>query len=322
MEIIIQLKKEVIKIASELNFKDSFDIAIIGCGPAGLSAAVNGAIRKKKIAIFGTDFCTPKLNHAPHIDNYLGLHNITGEELREKFLNHVKAMGLEINENRVTGIYSDENGFTLQSRDQFYKASTIVLAPGVSTVKPISQEIDYLGRGVSYCATCDGPLYKGKKVIVLAYNEEGLEEANFLAEIASEVILVSIFKEAEKKINKLDEKIQVIKGNPIGIIGEMWATGVELDDQKLTADGIFIIRESVLPDQLVPGLEVSSNGIVVDRNCATNIPGVFAAGDCTGGPYQLSKATGEGQIACLNAVKYVDDLKNRKKESEKELVKI
>lgn len=303
----------MIEIENELDFKGIYDIAIVGCGPAGLSAAVNGVIRKKKIAIFGTDFCTPKLHHAPHIDNYLGLHNITGEELREKFLNHVKGMGLEINHNRITGIYPGEDGFNLQSRDRFYKASAIVLAPGVNTVQPINQEIDYLGRGVSYCATCDGPLYKGKKVILLAYNEEGVEEANFLAEIASEVLLVALFKEADKMINKLDDKIHVVMGKPKGIIGEMWATGVELEDQTLTADGIFIIRDSVLPDQLVPGLEVSSNGIVVDRNCATNIPGVFAAGDCTGGPYQLSKATGEGQVACLNAVKYIDALKDRKK---------
>ncbi|WP_420796001.1 NAD(P)/FAD-dependent oxidoreductase [Desulforamulus profundi] len=148
---------------NELNIKDQFDIAIIGCGPAGLSAAVNGAIRKKKIGIFGTDFCSPKLHHAPHINNYLGLHNMTGEELRKRFLEHVKAMGLEIYKNKVTGAYPGEGGFILQSRDLFYKAGAVIIATGVSTVKPIQQELDYLGRGVSYCATCDGPCTKGKR---------------------------------------------------------------------------------------------------------------------------------------------------------------
>ncbi len=307
---------------NELNIKDQFDIAIIGCGPAGLSAAVNGAIRKKKIGIFGTDFCSLKLHNAPHIDNYLGLHNMTGAELLKRFLEHVKAMGLEIYKNKITGAYPGEGGFILQSRDLFYRAGAVIIATGVSTVKPIQQELDYLGRGVSYCATCDGPLYKGRKVVVLAYNREGLEEANFLSEIAREVLLVSLVKEEDARGITLDEKIQRIEGKPVGIIGDMWATGVALEGQELTADGIFIIRESVLPDQLVPGLDISNKGIVIDRSGATNIPGVFAAGDCTGAPYQLSKATGEGQVAALSAVKYLDELRNKVKETAKELATV
>lgn len=307
---------------NEMKIKDQFDIAIIGCGPAGLSAAVNGAIRKKKIGILGTDFCSPKLHHAPHIGNYLGLHKMTGEELRKRFMDHVKAMRLQILKSKVTGAYPEEGGFILQSRDLFYKAGAVIIATGVSTIKPIQQELDYLGRGVSYCATCDGPLYKGKKVIVLAYNREGLEEANFLAEIAQEVQLVSLVKEEDARGVNLDGKIKVIEGKPNGIIGEMWATGVALEGQALTADGIFIIRDSVLPDQLVPGLNVSNKGIVIDRSGATNVPGVFAAGDCTGAPYQLSKAAGEGQVAALSAVKYLDEQKNKAKEATKELVTV
>lgn len=297
--------------SSDINVLDTFDIAIIGCGPAGLSAAINGAIRKKKVGIFGTDFCSPKLHHAPHIDNYLGLHNITGEELRQKFLHHLKAMDLEIKQSKVTGVYPDQNGFTLQSRDKFYAAKTVILASGVNTIKPIEQEIEYLGRGVSYCATCDGPLYKGKKVIILAYNKEGLAEANFLAELAAEVTLVSQVKEQDAQGIQLANDIKVINGKPLRIIGEIWATGVALDSGEIQADGIFIIRDTVLPDQLVPGLDFSNKGINVDRTGATNIAGVFAAGDCTGVPYQLSKATGEGQVAALSAVKFIDELKDK-----------
>lgn len=295
--------------SSEVNLLDTFDIAIIGCGPAGLSAAINGTIRKKKVGIFGTDFCSPKLHHAPHIDNYLGFYNVKGEELRQKFLQHVKAMGLEIKQSKVTGVYPDQNGFTLQSRNSFYAAKTVILACGVNTIKPIEQEIEYLGRGVSYCATCDGPLYKGKKVIILAYNKEGLEEANFLAELASEVTLVSQVKEQDAQGIQLNKSIKMVNDKPLKIIGEVWATGVALASGDIHADGIFIIRDSVLPDQLVPGLEFSNKGITLDRTGATNIPGVFAAGDCTGAPYQLSKATGEGQVAALSAVKFIDELK-------------
>ncbi|ABO50274.1 Thioredoxin-disulfide reductase [Desulforamulus reducens MI-1] len=303
---------------NEMNIVSEYDIAIVGCGPAGLSAAINAVIRKKKIGVFGTEFCSPKLHHAPHVDNYLGFQHITGEDLRLKFLNHAKDMGITINKNKVTGVFPDKKGFTLQSRDKFYLAKSVILATGVSTLKPIEQEIEYLGRGVSYCATCDGPLYKGKKVIVLAYNREGLEEANFLAELASEVILVSLVKEKDSQGIRLSDNISRVNGKPQAIIGEMWASGVALENEKIYADGIFIIRESVLPDQLVPGLEVSQKGILVERSGATNIPGIFAAGDCIGAPYQLSKATGEGQVAALSAVKYLDEFNySNKEEAEK-----
>lgn len=294
-----------------LNITDQFELVVVGCGPAGLSAAINGTIRKKKVGIFGTDFCSPKLHHAPHIDNYLGLPNITGEELRKKFFDHLKQNNIKINKNKITGIYPEEHGFLLQARDKFYKTTAVVLATGVSTIKPINQELDFLGRGVAYCTTCDGPLYKGKSVIVLAYNREGLEEANFLAEIADKVYMVPLFKEADAKGIELNTKIEIVQGKPIGVIGDMWATGVALEGRELHADGVFIVRDSVLPDQLVPGLEVSNKGIIIDRSCATNIPGVFAAGDCTGAPYQLCKAAGEGQVAALQAVKYLDELKNK-----------
>ncbi|GAB6181014.1 FAD-dependent oxidoreductase [Desulfotomaculum defluvii] len=298
---------------SDMNIVDYFEIAIVGCGPAGLSAAINGAIRKKKVGIFGTDFCSPKLHHAPHIDNYLGFHHITGEDLRQRFLHHVEAMELVINQSKVTGVFPDEKGFILQSRDKFFSAKTVILASGVSTIKPIEKELEYLGRGVSYCATCDGPLYKGKKVAVLAYNREGLDEANFLSELATEVILVSLVKEKDAQGIHLNKNIKVVSGKPLGIVGELWATGVALDNGEIQADGIFIIRESVLPDQLVPGLNITKQGITIDRSGATNIPGIFAAGDCTGAPYQLSKATGEGQVAALSAVKFIDELKSNTK---------
>ena len=299
---------------SSESIHELYDLAVVGCGPAGLAAALNGTIRKKKIFLFGTDFCSPKLHHAPKIENYLGLPNITGEELRKKFLAHLQEVKLKVNQNKISGIYPEGENFTLQSRDKFFKARAVILATGVNTVKPIQRELDYLGRGVSYCATCDGPLYKDRKVIVLAYNRDGLEEANFLSEIASEVLLVPLLKEEEAARVRLNEKIKVVKGKAMGITGEMWATGVALEDQQLTADGVFIVRESVLPDQLVPGLKVGSQGIEVDRWGATNIPGVFAAGDCTGAPYQLSKATGEGQVAALSAAKYLDELKSKVKE--------
>lgn len=285
-----------------------YDLAVVGCGPAGLSAALNGQIRRKKVIILGTEFCSPKLHSSPKIENYLGLAGITGAELRQKFLKHIESVGLSVTKAKVTGIYPEENGFLLQSKGVDFHARAVVLATGVTTVKPLANEVEFLGRGVSYCATCDGPLYKGKRVLVLAYNQEALEEANFLADIAAEVMMVPLLKEKKPgEAVALNPKIKVIEDVPKAITGEHWATGVALEQQQLDVDGIFVLRDSILPDQLVPGLQVEPDGIKVDRNLATNIDGIFAAGDCTGRPYQLAKSTGEGQVAALSAAKYLDN---------------
>lgn len=141
----------------------------------------------------------------------------------------------------------------------------------------------------------------------MAYNQEALAEANFLAEIVTEVTVINLLKEKTQASELARKpKIKVIEDIPKAITGEYWATGLALEKQQLEVDGVFVIRDTILPDQLVPGLEVTPGGIKVNRDLATSIEGIFAAGDCTGGPYQLSKAAGEGQVAALNAVKYVD----------------
>lgn len=140
--------------------EEIYDIAVVGCGPAGLAAALNGQIRRKKMLILGSEFCSPKLHSSPKIENYLGLWAVTGEELRQKFLKHIENAGLKINQDKVTGIYPGEDVFILQSKDTAYQARAVILATGVTTVKPIDKEVEFLGRGVSYCATCDGPFIK------------------------------------------------------------------------------------------------------------------------------------------------------------------
>ncbi len=277
------------------------DVAIVGCGPAGLSAAINVKIRNLDFVLLGVDFCTPKLYKAEKVNNYLGFYNISGQELRKNYLNHVKEMGIEINQGKVDNIYDQGDYYTLTSRDTSYKAYSIILAVGVSNAKYLPGEEDLLGSGVSYCATCDGALYRGKDVAVVAYTNEGIEEAEFLAELVEKVYFVPQFDFAGEfeadNITIINEKVEKING-------EMKVENLVLANSTVDLDGVFILREVTPPDKLLYGLDIENKHLKVNEQMETNLPGVYAAGDCTGIPYQLSRAVGQGQIAGLNASTY------------------
>ncbi len=281
------------------------DIVIVGCGPAGLSAAINATIRNKSIALLGGETCSHKMAVTPRVENYLGFAAIKGDELRRQFIQHAEQMGITIEHARVDAIYPmGEPGFTIVTKAAEVTAKAVILALGVTAANYLPNEQKFLGRGVSYCATCDGPLYRGKTVAVVAYTKEAEEEARYLAEIAGEVIYIPLYKDPAA----LPERVKVIKQKPKAVRGESIATHLEMDGEWIRTDGIFVLREVTPVDQLVPGLEIENRVIKVNRDLETNIPGVFAAGDCTGKPYQLLKAAGEGQVAALNAVRYLDTL--------------
>ena len=141
-----------------------YDIAIIGSGPAGLSAAVNAKIRNNNFIIFGNKNLSTKIEKAPSIDNYLGLYGISGMDLKQHFVDHINSMDIEIDERKITNVYAMGDYFALMSGDDMYEATTVILATGVEYGKPIKGEEEFLGKGVGYCATCDAPLYKDKKV--------------------------------------------------------------------------------------------------------------------------------------------------------------
>ncbi|AFM00347.1 MULTISPECIES: NAD(P)/FAD-dependent oxidoreductase [Desulfitobacterium] len=284
--------------------KSHYQLAIVGCGPAGMSAALNAKIRNKDFILLGSDFCSPKLAKAPQIDNYLGFHEIKGEDLRQNFLNHVKAMGIEIVPWKVLNIYPGPP-FTLVGNNESFEADAVILATGVSPTKLLPGETDLLGRGVGYCATCDGPLYKGKKVAIISYSHEGEAEANFMAEICSEVYYLPFYKE----VGRLDSRIIQKKARIKEIFGTQQVEKLVLDSEEIPVDGVFVLRESLPAEQIVPGLDMEKGAIKVNRDLETSVPGLFAAGDCSGQPYQLNKAVGEGGTAALNAIKYLDEMK-------------
>lgn len=288
-----------------LTLKDHYELAIIGCGPAGLSAALNAKIRNRDFILLGSEVCSPKLSKAPQVDNWLGFPEIEGEELRQRFLNHIKEKNIPITPFKVTNIYPGPP-YTLIGKDQSFEADTVIIATGVSAEKLFPGEAELLGLGVGYCATCDGPLYKDKKVAIISYNQEGEDEANYMTNICSKVYYIPYYKEFEK----LDPRVEVKSAKVKRILGDKRVEKLDLGEEQLPVDGVFILRDTLPAQQLISGLEMEDAAIKVNHKLETSMPGLYAAGDCTGQPYQLIKAAGEGGTAALQAVKYLDNLKS------------
>jgi thioredoxin reductase (NADPH) len=283
---------------------ERYDIAIIGTGPAGLEAAINAKIRNKNIILFGNKDLSAKLIKAPKINNFLGFYDITGKELKNHFSDHIKAMGINIVNEKINNIYAMGDYFALMVNEKMYEAKTIILATGISYTKALRGEEEFLGKGVGYCATCDAPLYKGKTVVIVGYNKESEEETNYVSELSSKTYYIPMYKGDYN----LNPNVEIINSKPRKIVGEDRVTKLILENGEISTDGIFMLRDSVSPGQLVPGLEMDGGHIKVDRSMKTNIEGCFAAGDCTGKPYQYIKSAGEGLVAAASAVDYLDKL--------------
>ena len=286
--------------------KDHYELAIIGCGPAGMSAALNAKIRNRDFVLLGSEFCSPKLSKAPQVENWIGFPEISGEELRQRFLNHVKQKEIPIMQFKVTNIYPGPP-YTLVGKDRSFEADTVIVATGVSVEKLFPGEAELLGSGVGYCATCDGPLYRNKQVAIISYNQEGEDEANYMADICSRVYYIPYYK----NILKLDPRVEVKNSKVKKLVGDRTVEQLDLGDEQLVVNGVFILRETLPAEQLVSGLEMEDAAIKVNHKLETSMPGLFAAGDCTGQPYQLIKAAGEGGTAALQAVKYLDKSKTQ-----------
>ena len=285
---------------------ERYDIAIIGTGPAGLEAAITSKVRNKKVLLIGSKGSSDKVAKAHTIQNYLGLPDVSGEDMSKAFLDHATKMGIEITEDKVNAVYSMGKYFALQGHNGDYEASSVIVAAGMTAMKPFPGEMENLGRGVSYCATCDAALYKGKTAIILAYSEEDESEAEFLAERAEKVYYLPQYEYHGNMSNNIEVSLEA---KPESIEMKEGKAILKTNDLAFSADGIFILREQVAPSQLVPGLEMDGNHIKVDRSMATNINGLFACGDITGAPYQYIKAAGEGNVAALSAVSYLNNLK-------------
>lgn len=279
------------------------DLVIIGGGPAGLSAAINAKARNKTALVVTNDYRESPLYRAERLDNYLGMPGFTGAQFLDACQKHAEDMGVEFREGRVLNIMPMGETCYLSIGSEVEEARSVVLATGVSRGKKFAGEAEFLGRGVSYCATCDGMLYRDKPVAVVGLSPDAPEEANYLQGIGCQVTYVS-----GKKTEGLDPGISLVKLGKLEIIGEETVTGLKVGENVISCDCVFLLRHAIPPTDLLPDLALEDGFVKVDREMKTNLAGVFAAGDCTGLPLQLSKAVGEGLVAGQMAADYVDTL--------------
>lgn len=267
------------------------DVAIIGGGPAAISAALTLRQRGKSAVIVSADADRSHLAKAEKVNNYPGMVGMSGKEMLEIMQKQAEEQGVFFMHGRATTIMPMGESFGIAVGSEFLEAEAVILALGISMGRPFAGETEFLGRGVSYCATCDGMLYRNKNVAVIGLSTDAPEEAEFLRGIGCNV-----------------EYFDVNRAKSYQILGEGSVTALVADGVEYPVEGVFVLRSGVAPGLLLQGLAMENGAIATDRSMATNFPGVFAAGDCTGTPYQLGKAVGEGNIAALSAVKYLDSL--------------
>ena len=275
-----------------------FDIAVIGAGPAAYSAALNARKREKSVVVIGQN--TGWLTHAERIDNYAGMPGVSGQEMLSVMRDQAKAMGAELRSGVVHQVINMGQSFALSLGADFVEAKKIILCTGAKQPNLLPGEEKLLGRGVSYCGTCDGMLYRGKSVAVIGAGPEAVGEANFLMNLCAKVTYFGAQNAA------LDSRITVREEAVEAIDGDMRAEGLIIGGEKEFFDGVFIFREAMALSSLLPGMEMDGAFIRVDRQMRTSLPGVFAAGDCTGLPLQVAKAVGEGCIAALCACQEIE----------------
>ena len=270
----------------------SCDILVIGGGPAGLSAAVNVRARGRSVLVVSNPLEENPLWPAERVDNYPGLPGVSGAELLTTLRRHAERSGAEFLTGRVLSSVQMPDAWYVSVGPDMYNAKALILAAGVARGKKFPGEAEFLGRGVSYCATCDGMLYREKDVAVLGYSESARQEAEFLERIGCRVTYFD-------------------RPRTCQIQGTDRVRSVTCDGKTAQVDCVFILRPALAPTDLFPGLAVEKGYVAVDRRMATNLPGLFAAGDCTGGPLQAVKAAGEGLIAGQSAAAYVADLERQ-----------
>lgn len=276
-----------------------YDIVIVGGGPAGLSAAVNAAARGKSCVVLTNDFHHNPLYQSRQVDNYLGLRGVSGAQMLERMQQEALEAGVSFRTGRVVSVLPFDGQFLVGLGNEMVEGKRVILATGALSGRLLDGEQNLVGQGVSYCATCDGMLYRGKRAVVTGNAADLAEEANFLQQIGVQVTVVST-----RELDGLRSDIPQVMARRCSIRDQNGRLeGLIADEQLYPCDVVFILREVMAPDSLVPGLELEGRFVRVNRRQETNIPGLYAAGDCTGKPLQIAKAVGEGLVAALEAAK-------------------
>lgn len=281
-----------------------YDVIIVGAGPAGISASLYTIRRNLKTLIIYKE--KSALEKSTKIENYYGFENgINGEELYKIGIRQAQNIGAEAIKDEVTNIKIDylnekEYTFKVETLNNEFKAKSVILATGNKKNKPNIKNMDkYEGKGISYCAICDGFFYRNKNVAVIGNGDYAIAEAKDLQNIAKSITILTNGRQAPEyraeNININTKKIDQIEGeNKVEEIDFV-------DNTKMKIDGIFIAQGVAGSTEFAKkiGAKINNDKIVVDENMETSIKGLFACGDCTGGLYQVSKAVYDGTKAGL-----------------------
>ena len=301
---------------------DPLDVIIIGGGPAGLSAAIYAARMGMRMLLLESGVFGGRALWAPVVENFPGFpEGISGTELIDKIVEQAKRFGADMRfPEDVLDLTLDGKVKTVKTRLGEYRALSIIIATGTQSRRLlVPGEAEFLGQGVSYCAVCDGPLFKGKVAAVIGSSDEALEDALYLSNLSKKVIVTTHKQQIEASKTlfetcKAKENIEFMKARVKSILGDRYVKSISILDlesnreSEVPVDGVFISLGGIPVTGLAKkaGIAVDERGCVqVDRRQATNVEGIYAAGDCTCGGMQIVTAVGEGAKAAMQAYAYV-----------------
>ena len=293
-----------------------YDIIIIGGGPAGLTAGIYGVRANKKVLVIESTACGGQIINTSHIDNYPVAPHITGIEFGQTLEKQARDLGVEIEFDTVTSISKDSDGFTVVTEDDSYPGKSVIIATGTQPRKlGLTNEDDFVGRGISYCATCDGKFYEHKTVAVNGGGNSALHEALYLSNIASKVYLIhrrDEFRGSDSLVDKVKSKDNielVLNSTIVELLGDGKLQSIKLDNGRtIEIDGLFVsIGRMPNTATLYTGLALADGDYVsASDDCKTNIDGLFVAGDVRAKEIrQLVTATADGAIAATMAIQYL-----------------
>ena len=283
-----------------------YDVIIIGAGPAGISASLYTRRANLKTLVLYSD--KSSLEKTDKIENYYGFEDgIDGKELYFSGIKQTEKIGTDVKKEEVVNIVNEDKKFSITTSKNKYMSKVVILATGNKKNKPQIDGIDRLeGKGISYCAICDGFFYKNKSVAVLGNSKYALSEVNDLINVVKDITVLTNGKD---KPEIRDDRIKLETKKIKEIEGKEKVEKIKFEDgSKMNIDGIFIAEGVAGSTEFAKkmGAFIKQNKIVVNENMETNINGLYACGDCTGGILQISKAVYEGTVAGLQAIKYLN----------------
>jgi len=295
-----------------------FDLIIIGAGPAGITASVYAARKKMEFLVITKDI-GGQAAWSGEIENYTGYQFISGPELAAKFEEHIRKYGIQVKENeRVVELKRRDEGVSIKTDKGVYEAKTAVIASGKRSKElGVPGEVEFKNRGLTYCATCDAPLFADKDVAVIGGGNSALDAALQLIQIAKHIYLIDIAPELAGDVVMREkvsgsEKVDILNATRVtAILGDKMVSGIKIrrgdKEETLAVEGVFVEIGLIPNSEFAKEVEKNERGeIKVNAYNETNIPGIFAAGDVTDVPEkQIIVAAGEGAKATLSAFRYL-----------------